>query len=783
MYNSQLFTKKANTVINRSQLTAGRLGHTYVGSEHLLLALAAEQGSTAFSILKNSGLNEDKLLSAMMQTIGRGDPCPIDLNSATPVLMKLIRNACGLASASPSKPAGTEHLLAAAAGYENCTAYDLICRAGGDPADILAMCCSASGGASSEKRSRKPLKAPTLLRYGRDLTELAAHSKCDPVLCRDKEIGRVIRILSRRTKNNPCLVGEAGVGKTAVAEGVAELIANGKVPAFLADKRIISLDLTSMIAGAKYRGDFEERIKQCLDEAASNSNIILFVDELHTIVGAGAAEGAIDAANIIKPQLARGEIHMIGATTFDEYRKCIEKDSALDRRFQKVIIEEPSEEDTFTILKGISECYEKFHGVGISDDALRTAVSLSVRYINDRRLPDKAIDLIDEAASYARITRGNMKEPQSLRELADELTEMIDGCGIGKMRREGTTPYRNEVTREDIEHVLSAATGIPVSRLSADESRRLLGLESELHKRIIGQDKAVRLVAETVRRSRTGLRDPRRPAGSFIFCGPSGVGKTELAKALAECLFGDESALIRLDMSEYTEKHNVSRIIGSPPGYVGFDEGGQLTEEVRRKPYSVILFDEIEKAHEDVSNILLQILEDGILTDGSGNRISFRNTIIILTSNIGADIAAGSNPLGFTQDTGSSREHDVTKKLRECFRPELINRIDEIVVFGNLTNEDLPRLTMNMLNELRGRAARMDISAEFTDSAVAELTRMGFDKTGARKLRHTIVTEVENLLSEKILAGEIVPGDRAKLIFENGKFDFAGAPLSVTQRK
>ena len=763
-------------MIGKAQLTAGRLGHTYVGSEHLLLALSSEQGSTAYSILRNSGVREDRLLNIITTSVGRGDPSSVSLVSATPVLMKLIHTACDLASASPTRPAGTEHLLAAAAGNENCTAYEIICEAGGDPADILAMCCSAPGvSGSSDPSRRKPLKAPNLLKYGKDLTELAAQGRCDPVICRDKEIERVIRILSRRTKNNPCLIGEAGVGKTAVAEGAAALIAHGKVPRFLADRRIISLNLTSMIAGAKYRGDFEERIRLCLEEAAANKNIILFIDELHTIVGAGAAEGAIDAANILKPQLARGEIRMIGATTSDEYRRCIEKDGALDRRFQKILIEEPSEEDSYTILKGVSECYERFHGVTISDEAVRAAVSMSVRYISDRRLPDKAIDLIDEAASYAKIQRGE-PEPRSFRELADELNGMIDSCASGKKRRSEFVEFRPHhsitVTSDDIAEVLSVSTGIPVSKISGDESRRLLGLEDALHKRIIGQDKAVKAVADTVRRGRTGLRDPARPVGSFIFSGASGAGKTELAKALAECLFGDESSLIRLDMSEYMEKHSVSGLIGSPPGYVGCEDGGRLTEAVRKKPYSVVLFDEIEKAHEDVSNILLQILEDGILTDSRGVHVNFKNTIIILTSNIGAELLTDRNSLGFASSESLGSEHDIVKKLHEKFRPELINRIDEIIVFQKLTEEEMPKLTEKMLAGLKERAARMDISLEFSESAVSELTSKGFDKSGARKLRHLIVTEVENRLSEKLLTGEISAGDSAVLVCENGDFRF-----------
>lgn len=765
MYNSEIFTKKANIVINKALLTAGRLGHTYAGSEHLLLALASEQGSTAYSIIRSCGLSDEKILSDIIRLVGRGNAASVDISSATPVFNRIIDSACRKASASKIRPAGTEHLLGAILDEENSTAYSIIINEGGNISRLISAC-------NIPEHAPKPaaIKAPTLLKYGRDLTELAAENKCDPVFCRDKETERVIQILSRRTKNNPCLVGEAGVGKTAVAEGLARLIATGKVPPFLRDKRIISLNLTSMIAGAKYRGDFEERIKQCLDEAAENSNIILFIDELHTIVGAGAAEGAIDAANILKPQLARGDIKVIGATTFDEYRRFIGKDSALDRRFQQVIIEEPSEEDCRKILKGLAGCYESFHKVIITDEAIDAAISLSMRYISDRCLPDKAVDLIDEAASRAKI-RG-FGEPKTLKELADNLNRMLEKQERPPVRQEHTSSSKDVyVTADDIACVLSASAGIPLSRITFTEGQRLLTLESELHKRIIGQDEAVKAVSDAVRRGRSGLKDPARPIGSFIFCGPSGVGKTELAKALAECLFGDENALIRLDMSEYMEKHSVSRMIGSPPGYVGFEEGGQLTEAVRKKPYSVVLFDEIEKAHSDVSNILLQILEDGILTDSRGRRISFRNTIIILTSNIGAKRISEKNSIGFLPaDFDGDIKQQVIKELNDFFRPELLNRIEDIIVFGRLSGDEMPKLTERMLSALCERAMELEISVEFSDDAIAEITKEGFDKFGARKLRHVIVSNVENLLSRKILSGELHKGDKVLLSYDGGEF-------------
>ncbi len=771
MYNSELFTKKANTVINKALLTAGRLGHTYAGSEHLLLSLASEQGSTAFSIIRSCGLSDEKILDKMIRLVGRGEASSIDMSAATPVFMRIIDGACTRAGASPSRPAGTEHLLAAILSEESSTAYTIIVDSGASVRQLMNGCCGV--GNISGCRTAPVIKAPTLMKYGRDLTELAAENKCDPVFCREKEIGRVIQILSRRTKNNPCLVGDAGVGKTAVAEGIALMIAKGKVPESLADKRIFSLSLTSMIAGAKYRGDFEERIKQCLDEVAENKNIILFIDELHTIVGAGAAEGAIDAANILKPQLARGDIRIIGATTFDEYRRFIGKDSALDRRFQQVVIEEPSPENCKRILKGLAERYESFHKVIITDEAVNAAVDLSVRYINDRCLPDKAIDLIDEAASRVKI-RSDI-EPRSLKELADNLNRMMEKKASGQRRKKSELTVNNPVyvTAEDIAEVLSDASGIPVSRITKSESERLLTLEDELHKRIVGQNEAVNAVADAVRRSRAGLKDPHRPVGSFIFSGPSGVGKTELARALAECLFGDENSLIRLDMSEYMEKHSVSRMVGSPPGYVGFEDGGQLTEAVRKKPYSVVLFDEIEKAHPDVSNMLLQILEDGILTDNRGRRISFRNTIIILTTNLGAKFAGEQGAIGFTPDDGSSAVKScIERELKQHFRPELLNRIDETVIFGRLGEKEMPALTLRMLSQLRKRAESLEISVEFSDIAVEKLTKDGFDRSGARSLRHAITVNVENLLSKKILSGEINKGDTAELTLSEGEYDF-----------
>ena len=782
MHNTELFTKKANIVISKAFMQAGKLGHTYVGSEHLLLALSAETGSTSASILKSSGVTEEKVLGRIIRLIGRGEPTVVDTDCATPAVTRIIGAACRYACATAEKPAGTEHLLASLLRDDNCTAVGIISDMGVNPSSILGTCRGISG--INVKYYPPITKAPTLLKYGKDLTAMAAEKKCDPVFCRDEEISRVIQILSRRTKNNPCLVGEAGVGKTAVAEGVAMAVASGNVPDTLKGKHIFALNLTSMLAGAKYRGDFEDRIKMCIDEVIDNGSIILFIDELHTIVGAGAAEGAIDAANILKPQLARGELRIIGATTFDEYRKFIGKDSALERRFQQVTVNEPSPDDAVEILKGLRCCYEDYHKVQISDSAIKAAVDMSVRYINDRCLPDKAIDLIDEAASRIHIVN-TTEQPHSL---TNEFSSLLDKSTVRKKSLADAIASDScmtmaSVTADDIAEVLSLATGIPANRISADESKRLITLEDELHKRVVGQNKAVSAVANAIRRSRAGLRDPIRPIGSFIFSGPSGVGKTELAKALAASLFDNEKALIRFDMTEYMEKHSISRMIGSPPGYVGYDEGGQLTEQVRRRPYSVILFDEIEKAHSDVSNLLLQILEDGMLTDGQGRRVSFANTVIILTSNIGAKEITDKTAIGFgstehSDETENKRIHsDVIKQMKKHFRPELLGRIDEIIVFDRLRKNDLSSLAVKLLGELQLRAAAMEISLEISPEAIDKLSLTESGETGARSLRHTITEKIENLLSTKLINGEIQSGDSIILTADGDNFRFASGQI------
>lgn len=791
MYNLDSFTKKANAVINKAFLNAGRLGHTYMGSEHLLLALAGEQGCTAAAIFKACGIREENILCRIDMLVGRGEPCIVDRDAVTASAKMIIEQAFVISAENGSRLAGTEHILLALLRETDCTAVKIIEDIGGSVAGLSNACSITAADA-------RMTKTPTLLKYGRDLTKAAKEKKFDPVFCREREIERVIQILSRRTKNNPCLVGEAGVGKTAVAEGIAAMIAEGNVPEAIRGKQIVSLSLTSMLAGAKYRGDFEERVKQCLEEVAANGNIILFIDELHTIVGAGAAEGAIDAANILKPQLARGEIQIIGATTLEEYRRFIEKDSALERRFQQVVINEPTETEALQIITGLKGCYEEFHRVRITDEAVQAAISMSVRYQPERFLPDKAIDLIDEACSRARMKAS--ESPRTLSELAESLRRMLEKQAESRVgsravqstkKQDGNCPswYSDSeakpvvITAENIAEVVSVATGIPVTRLTDSESKRLLTLEDELKKRVIGQDEAVNAVADAIRRSRSGLKDPARPMGCFMFTGPSGAGKTELSKALAECLFGTEKSLIRFDMSEYMEKHSVSKLIGAPPGYVGCDEGGQLTEKVRKKPYSVVLFDEIEKAHSDVSNILLQIMEDGILTDNSGRKVSFRSSVIILTSNVGAELITEKNALGFGASGENNDENvrrDVVKAVRRTFRPELIGRLDEIIVFNRLGKTELGAIARKLLGGLQKRAEAMEIAVEFSDKAIESIASESMDRTGARKLRRNITSEVESLLSKNILDGTVKKGDKAVVVWENGKI---GLNVSQLQKQ
>ena len=809
-YNYNGFTEKANAALNLAIESAGALGHTYIGSEHLLLGLLKVGGGIAESVLKNAGVTANAVEELMKSTIGVGSPTNLSLDYFTPRAKKSIESAMAGCRNSGKKFVGTEHLLLGVLSDSESYAIRFLKELGADIQALIEETLAAAGidpeNMSSEEENPKQgassKKSANLSKFGRDLTEEAKKGKIDPVIGRSEEIDRVIRILCRRTKNNPCLIGEPGVGKTAVIEGLAQKIANGEVPDILKDKKIFTLDLTGMVAGTKYRGDFEERIKAVVDEVIKSKEIILFIDEVHTIIGAGSAEGSTDAANILKPSLARGDLQLIGATTISEYRKNIEKDAALERRFQPVTVAEPSEEDSVLILKGLKDKYEAHHKVVITDDAILAAVKLSARYINDRFLPDKAIDLIDEAASKVRLeSTAETDDMKKLKEKIDALEAEKDEA-ISSQEFERAAKLRDEckklgeelknakesqnghsagtVGESEIADIVSSWTGVPVSRLSEEESERLLRLEDELHKRIIGQEEAVTAVSKAIRRGRVGLKDPKRPIGSFIFLGPTGVGKTELCKALAAAMFGSEDMMIRLDMSEYMEKHTVSRLVGSPPGYVGFEEGGQLTEKVRRNPYSVILFDEIEKAHPDVFNILLQILDDGILTDSQGRKVNFKNTVVIMTSNIGARMITEKKvSFGFGDNSASEGGDDgikekVLSELKDAFRPEFLNRVDDIIVFSKLSKEEIKRIAGNMLENLNSRLNNLNIKAEFTDEVLELLSEKGFDPVyGARPLRRRIQNDIEDAMSEKILDGSIKNGDNVTVEVKDGKFTFS----------
>ncbi|MEG0614994.1 MAG: ATP-dependent Clp protease ATP-binding subunit [Oscillospiraceae bacterium] len=779
MYNLDNFTKKANFAVNKAFGDAEKFGHTYVGSEHLLLGIFTE--GTAAAVLKSNDILEEEVSKKVLQLVGKGDFSKLDFVSITPTAERILEGAVLISHSMGVKLVGTEHILMAILQENSCCATNIIRDLGGSVSRIYND-CSGVNSTYFEKKGAKELKIPNLIKYGRDLTFLASQNKCEPVIGRKKEIEQTIQILTRRTKKNPCLIGEAGVGKTAIAEGIAVLLNSDEIPESIKGKKLFSLDLTAMLAGAKYRGDFEERIKSCIDEVVKSENIILFIDELHTIVGAGAAEGAIDAANILKPQLARGELQIIGATTIEEYRKHIEKDSALDRRFQPVMIDEPTVEESVEILMGLRERYEKHHNVIITNEAINAAVTLSVRYISDRFLPDKAIDLIDEAASHVRLKAAS--QPKNLNDLSVALNKLFDekSTNVTKkssLKEKNSSPklgISKEIVEEtDVAEVVSARTKIPVNRITAAESEQLLGLESSLHSRVIGQNEAVSAVARAIRRSRVGLKDPKRPIGSFLFLGPTGVGKTELCKALAESLFCDESAIIRLDMSEFMEKHSVSKLIGSPPGYVGFENEGQLTEKVRRRPYSVVLFDEIEKADSDVFNILLQILEEGVLTDSHGRHVDFRNAVVILTSNIGARLITERKSLGFSANSGGNEDikTEVLAELKRCFRPEFLNRIEEIIVFKKLENAEIKAIAEKLLAALQERALKLGISLSFSEELLENIAKFGFDTNyGARPLRRAITAEVEDLLSQKMLEGEIKGGDVLELTVRDGKYVF-----------
>jgi ATP-dependent Clp protease ATP-binding subunit ClpC len=792
------FTTKARTAINLAEQAAGRLGHSYVGTEHLLLGLLEEGSGVAARVLIENGVREDKVLGLISQLIAPDQAVRVREDGGyTPGARRVLENSYREAVRFKANLIGTEHLLISIIRDNDCVASRLLNTIGVSVQKLYIDVLAAMGEdapANKEELMKSPKgkgSTPTLDSYSRDLTELAVKGKLDPVIGRESEITRLIQILSRRTKNNPCLIGEPGVGKTAVVEGLAQMISSGEVPETIAGKRLLTLDLSGMVAGSKYRGEFEERIKKVIAEVIEDGEVLLFIDEIHTIIGAGGAEGAIDASNILKPSLARGELQLIGATTIEEYRKYIEKDSALERRFQPVKVEEPSEEAAVGILRGLKGRYEDHHKVMITDDAIKAAVKLSSRYINDRFLPDKAIDVIDEASSKVRLA--TFTEPSEIKELEAEIelledqkeaaikSEAYEKAGVIKKKqekkREKIDKIRDKWQKEKISNtptvdegeiadVVSTWTKIPVKKLEEGESERLRNLESILHERVIGQEEAVTAVAKAIRRGRVGLKDPKRPIGSFLFLGPTGVGKTELSKALAEAMFGMDSALIRVDMSEYMEKHSVSKIIGSPPGYVGYDEGGQLSEKVRRNPYSVILFDEIEKAHPDVFNILLQVLDDGHITDAQGRKIDFKNTGIIMTSNAGAENIISPKRLGFGAAADEKADYKLMKdrvmeEVKKLFKPEFINRIDEIIVFHPLNKTHMKDIVTIMMKDIMKRTSeQMNITIEIDETAKDYLIQKGYDeKYGARPLRRTIQSSLEDKLAEEILSGTVKTGD------------------------
>ena len=805
------FTSRAQKALEISNDIAIEFGHNYIGTDHILYGLAKEGSGVACKVLEGQNILPDDILNKIDELIGKEEQEVIGTIGFTPRTKRVIENAFREAKRLGSDYIGTEHLLIGIMREGDSVAVRILIDLNLNVEKLYSEIVKVineyeTGNTSSKISSNKQTTSfnatPTLNQFGNDLTKQASDGKLDPVIGRKNETERIIQILSRRTKNNPCLIGEPGVGKTAVVEGLAEKIIEGNVPESLKNKRVVSIDMSSMVAGAKYRGDFEERIKKSLNEAKKAGDVILFIDEIHTIVGAGSAEGAIDAANILKPLLARGEIQVIGATTLNEYRKYIEKDSALERRFQPIMVNEPKVEDTIEILKGIRDKYEAHHNVNISDEAIKSAVDLSVRYINDRFLPDKAIDVIDEAASRTRLT--SYTEPDKLKKAEEQLKNILkekeDAINVQDFEKAAVLREKEKaeraklekerekwkdknskkvinITEEDIANVISNWTGIPATKISQTENEKLKKLEETLHKRVIGQEEAVTAIAKAIRRGRVGLKDPKRPIGSFLFLGPTGVGKTELSKALAEALFGNEDSMIRVDMSEFMEGHSVSKLIGSPPGYVGYDEGGGLTEKIRRKPYSVILFDEIEKAHPDVMNILLQILEDGRLTDATGRTVDFKNSVIIMTSNVGARLIAENKKLGFEtgKEDEDKKQYEETKKqvmgeLKKTFRPEFINRIDEIIVFHKLTEKEIDRIIELMLAETKKRLQAEGIEIEF-DSSIKELiAKKGTDTTyGARPLRRAIQSYLEDKLAEEILDGNLKAGIKAEVSVANEK--------------
>ncbi len=805
-------TQMAANALKYAADAAEELSHNYIGTEHLLLGLLREQSGLACKVLNQHGITEEKITRLVEQLITRGNMAVADIVAYTPRSRMVLERAHHEIVRLRANAIGTEHLLTALLRDGDCVAVRLLATLGVniqklyiDILTAMGLDTSAAKHEFGNKAGKKPkTSTPTLDQYSRDMTALAREGKLDPVVGRNDEIARVVQILSRRTKNNPCLMGEPGVGKTAIAEGLAQKIVEGNIPDTIKDKRLLTLDLSGMVAGSKYRGEFEERIKNVIAEVSNDGNVLLFIDELHTIIGAGGAEGAIDASNILKPALARGEIQIIGATTREEYRKYIEKDAALERRFQPVVVEEPSEAEAIEILKGLRPSYEEHHQVHITDEALAAAVKLSARYINDRFLPDKAIDLMDEASSKLRLSIYTASP--KIKEIENKLMTLEDAKE--KAIREESYEYASEIKQEQkdlqeelvylkhqwelarkeadlvvdeeaIADIVSTWTKIPVSKLAEGETKRLKNLEGILHQRVIGQDEAVSAVSKAIRRGRIGLKDPKRPIGSFLFLGPTGVGKTELCKALAEAMFGKEEAMIRVDMSEYMEKHSVSRMIGSPPGYVGYDEGGQLSEKIRRNPYSVILFDEVEKAHPDIFNILLQVLDDGHITDAQGRKIDFKNTIIIMTSNAGAMNIVSPKKLGFIAADNAEEDYKrmkagVMDEVKRIFKPEFLNRIDDTIVFHSLSKEHIRKIVSIMLDEISDRLKeQMNISLEADDEVLEHLVQKGYDPTyGARPLRRAIQNEVEDAMAEEVLDGHIKDGDTVRLMMEAEKIVF-----------
>ncbi len=787
------FTERAQQVLVLSQEEAKRLNHNFIGTEHLLLGLAREGSGIAARALQNMNVDLNRVRQEVERITPKGEKVIQQGISYTPRAKRVVELAIEESQNLGHNYVGTEHIMLGLVREGEGIAAQVLSNLGLDlkraRKEVIQLLGGEEGSARAVEGEKADPQTPTVDTFGRDLTRLSKEGKLDPVIGREKEIERVIQILSRRTKNNPCLIGEPGVGKTAIAEGLAQRIVEGKVPEILRDKRVVTIELAAVVAGTKYRGEFEERLRKLMNELRQAGNVMVFIDELHTLIGAGAAEGAIDASNILKPALARGELQCIGATTLDEYRRHIEKDPALERRFQQIIVGEPTREESIEILKGLRDRYEAHHKVKITDDAVEAAVKLGDRYISDRYLPDKAIDLIDEAASRVRIR--NYTVPPDLKEVEEKLYNLRTEkeSSVRNQEFEKAAKLRDEehklkedleeqkkeweqkvgasdlslVTEEDVAYIVSSWTGVPVKRLAEEESVRLMNLEETLHNRIIGQDEAVRSVSRAIRRARAGLKDPKRPIGSFIFLGPTGVGKTELGRALAEALFGDENAVIRLDMSEYMEKHTAARLIGAPPGYIGYEEGGQLTEKVRRSPYSVILLDEIEKAHPDVFNILLQILEDGRLTDGKGRTVDFRNTVVIMTSNVGANFL-NKSAVGFG---ASDEEADYDKmkerimdELKRTFRPEFLNRVDDLIVFHALNEEHIRQIVDIMLNELNRRIEEYNLQIEVSDDVKGKLLKEGFDPAyGARPLRRVIQRQLEDGISEELLQGKISPGD------------------------